>query len=452
LISTFFRKGDLRSIQAKKHIAYSMGLRLVSILASYILVPLCLNYLGKENYGIWITLSSIVAWIGFFDIGIGHGLRNRFAEAKAQNKILLVRNYVSTTYALAIIIFGSFFVLFAIINPFLNWSQILNTSPELKGELHILVWFVVLFFILRFVLSLIGIIFVADQKPAINNSIFPLANIISLIIIFILTKTSDSSLLYLGITISAIPVIILIFMTFYYFNKDYRAFKPGIKYVDFKYFKDIGGLGIQFFIIQIAVLIIFYSDNLIITRIFSPAEVTPYNIAYKYFSMLTIVFTTIVTPFWSAYTDAFTKQDFQWIRKTNKDLIKVWFFIVLAVIILLSISGFFYRIWIEELSGEKIHIPFRLSLFMGLFILISTWNNIYSNFINGTGKIRLQLYTSVIVAAINIPISIFLAKNMGLGSSGVILGTCICLFSGTILGPVQYHKIINKKDKGIWGK
>ena len=93
-----------------------------------------------------------------------------------------------------------------------------------------------------------------------------------------------------------------------------------------------------------------------------------------------------------------------------------------------------------------------LSVFMGLFAIISTWNNIFAYFINGVGKIKLQMYYGIIAMLINIPISIFFAKNLGMGSAGVILGTCVSLLFGFIFGPIQCWRIINNKAKGIWLK
>ena len=68
------------------------------------------------------------------------------------------------------------------------------------------------------------------------------------------------------------------------------------------------------------------------------------------------------------------------------------------------------------------------------------------------GKIRLQLYISIITAVINIPLSVYLAKYLNMGITGVMTATCICVFFGSVLGPLQYSKIINKKANGVWGK
>lgn len=72
-----------RSSLIKKNIAGSIVIKGVSILTSLLLVPLTLNYVNKELYGIWLTLSSVVLWLNFFDIGFTLGLKNKLAESLA---------------------------------------------------------------------------------------------------------------------------------------------------------------------------------------------------------------------------------------------------------------------------------------------------------------------------------------------------------------------------------
>ncbi|GAH31869.1 unnamed protein product, partial [marine sediment metagenome] len=85
-IKNVLSTGHPRSIRAKKNIFASFGLKGISILISFLLVPLVLNYIDITKYGIWLTLSSIIGWFGFFDIGLGNGLRNKFAEAIAKDQ------------------------------------------------------------------------------------------------------------------------------------------------------------------------------------------------------------------------------------------------------------------------------------------------------------------------------------------------------------------------------
>jgi O-antigen/teichoic acid export membrane protein len=161
-----------------------------------------------------------------------------------------------------------------------------------------------------------------------------------------------------------------------------------------------------------------------------------------------MLFTIITTPFWSAYTDAYHKNDFEWIKRITRKLSMFWFLLLAMAIFMLLFSGVFYRLWV----GQQVHVPFLLSLCMALWVLISAWTTVYGNFLSGVGKIRLSLYHSIVMIFLNIPLSVFLARHLNLGSAGVILGTCLCVLPQVFLHPLQFKKIVERTDAGIWGK
>ena len=101
-----------RSKKAMRNIVLSFFAKGISVASSLLIVPLTIHYVNPTQYGIWLTLSSIIGWVAFFDLGLGNGFRNRFAEAKAQGDLELAKNYLSTTYfAVAGIVFVVFFVI-----------------------------------------------------------------------------------------------------------------------------------------------------------------------------------------------------------------------------------------------------------------------------------------------------------------------------------------------------
>ena len=443
-----FGEGHERTNRAKKNIAASFVIKGFSILISLLLVPMTINYVNPTRYGIWITLSSIIGWFGFFDIGFGNGLRNKFAEAIAKGEKELARTYVSTTYAILSIIIGIILVLFLIINPLLNWAKLLNTTSDMAGELSILALIVFVFFCIQFVLQLITTILTADQKPAKASYFNLLGSVFSLAVIFIITKTTQGSLLYLGLALGFAPILVLTTSSLWFYNRDYKNYAPSFKYIKFSYAKDLMNLGIKFFIIQIAAVFLYQSNNLIITQIYGPKEVTTYNIAFKYFGIIPMLFSIVTSPFWSAYTEAYYKKETEWIKRTIKSLIIIWLMICVLSIIMLIFSNVIYRFWI----GINIKVPFSLSLVCALYSIIVTWSSIFLSFINGIGKIFIQLYLTVIVIFVNIPLAIFLSKYLNLGISGVLLATCIDFLMFAIVIPIQYQKIIKNNAIGIWNK
>ena len=443
----YLSSGNERSVKAKKNILGSFFVKGFSMALGIILGRFTVIYLTEEDFGLWTTIYSVVTWFSFFDIGLGNGLRNRFAEALAKDDHVGARIYVSSTYFVLTLISTALLLIFLVSYMFVDWGFVFN-APEKSEVVGQVVLIVFSFFCISFVLKLITPILLSDQRPATNDLIKLLANVISLILIVILIQTTQGSLLYLSIAMSIAPLVIFSLVSLYFFSKDYKAYVPSLKYVKREYFNDLMNLGGKFFLIQIIGVIIFSTDNFIILHVFSAEEVGPYNLTFRYFNLLTMAFSIISVPFWSAYTEAYSKEDFGWIRKTNKKLIQVWLLMALGGVLMLLISPFA----LPFLWTDKLEFSFMLSALMLVFVLVKAWGGIYVMFINGVGKVKLQMITSIFGGIANIPLSIFFAKNLGLGPVGVIIASTICLFYGPLIGPFHYKKIMNRTAKGIWDK
>ena len=438
--------GHDRSAKAKKNILGLLLLKSGSIAISFFMVPLTINYVNPTQYGIWLTLSSIVGWFSYFDIGFGHGLRNKFAEAMANGQTKKARAYVSTTYFSLSAIIGIILLLFLVIHPLLNWADILNTDLAMASELSILALMVFVFFCIQFVFQLITTIMTANHEPAWGSFLQMLGSLISLIVIFILTKTADGNLIYLGFVLSASPVIVLGIATLFFFKTSYKAYAPSFRFFRLGYVKDLMNLGVQFFIINISVLIMLNTDNIVITQLLGPEKVTVFNVAYKLFTMISMVYVIIVTPLWSAYTDAYIKGDFNWIKSTLRVTKMVWLVLIGLTIMVLLISPWFFKVWL----GNSVDVPFSLSLAMSTYVVGYIWMNIYTVLLNGIGKIRLQLYVSISAGIIYIPLVIVCGKIWGL--EGITyLSTFFFVLTGIIYS-LQIKKLLNKTAKGAWSQ
>ena len=108
----------------------------------------------------------------------------------------------------------------------------------------------------------------ADQRSAISGGINTLASLLSLAIVFILTKTTHGSLLWLSVGISLANIIAPSVATIWFFSKDYKHLIPSFKYVKFGSAKDVMGLGFLFFVMQFAALILFSTDTFIIDQLY----------------------------------------------------------------------------------------------------------------------------------------------------------------------------------------
>jgi O-antigen/teichoic acid export membrane protein len=205
-------------------------------------------------------------------------------------------------------------------------------------------------------------------------------------------------------------------------------------------------LGVQFFVLQISGLIIFGTSNIIISRILGPEQVTPFNIAFKYFGITTMVFSIIIAPMWSASTDAFAKNDLTWIRKSMKSMLNLSILSSIGVLVLIFSANLAYRLWV----GPKILIPFKLTFWMGIYTIIVLWSTCFSTFLFGIGKLRIQLINTVTASILFIPLALWLSKSIGI--TGIVIALCITNLYSAVLNPIQYHKIISGKATGLWNR
>jgi O-antigen/teichoic acid export membrane protein len=205
-------------------------------------------------------------------------------------------------------------------------------------------------------------------------------------------------------------------------------------------------LGLKFFIIQIAALVLFNTDNIIIIHLFGSKDVTTYNVAFKLFSVITMGFNIIATPLWSAFTEAYAKNDLQWIRTTIKTLEKTWLLLTILTVITLFISPWVFKLWL----GNKVQVPFILSLVMSGYVIVSTWQTMHVFFLNGIGKVKLQLYLVIFSSLINIPLAIFLGRKFGL--VGITITSTLLFTIMGILFSIQTRKILNNTATNIWNE
>lgn len=436
LIKSKILGGHERSVKAKKNIIVLFIMRGLGIAINLALIPLTLNLLDDYKYGVWITLFNMLSWIQIFDIGIGNGLRNKFTEAIAKKDFKEAQEYVSTGYIIMGFITLSLIVLFIVPWLFIDWAYVFNVRSELSQEITLLIGVTFILTAIQFTLKLVTTLLTADHKPALSAFIFTITNIIILLLFLLFKSEISGDLVAIGALYSGVPLLVLVISSIIIFNGKYKAIKPSIKSFNINKVKDLFNLGIQFFVIQIAVLVIFQTDSLIISHTLSPEEVTPYNIIFRYFGIVTMMAGIIMTPFWSAFTEANAKGDYIWIKNIIIKQIKFLIPASALILLLLLLAPWLIPIWL----GKEIDLSVTLLSGMAIYAFISIWNNIFSYFLNGISKIKTQMLTSVAGTIINIPLSIYFAHLFGIG--GVIMATIISLSFFAVFGALETFKYL----------
>ncbi len=448
-IKSFFNKGHERTIRAKKNVFYSLILKGLGLLIGFAYFPLSLAYLSDEKFGLFLTLASIIDWFAELNIGIGNGLRNKLGESIAEGNDLKARTYISTAYTALAGIFSGVLIVFVCVNFFLPWAVWLGADEVgMQDELALLAVFMMAALAIRFVSSLIYEVFYTLQKSAFVNVFNFLTKLLFLILLIVIINTTEESLLLFGAAKTLTFAFVPLAVGFIYFRGKFYTFRPSFKLAKWDFLKDIFTLGIQFFAIKLAMLVIHKTNNFLISGFVSPAEVPPYEAAFKYLSIFLIFFLLLTDQLWAANVEAYKKQELDWMRKTIEQTIKIWLGTVVLCGIMVAISPWVYQLWL----GDELQISMSMTIIVAVSILLTTWVNLFNLVLNGTGKIRLQMYAWIVASLLNIPVSIFFATKLNMGTNGIILGTVVCLLPLAILSPIQVFKILNQQEKGIWGK
>ena len=224
---SFIKSSSGRTQKAQKNILGMLLIKICNIIINLAYVPLLINSLNQDRYGIWLTITTIVSWIAFFDIGLGNGLRNKLAESIACKDEINARKYVSTTYGAMGILCFLFFIIEKKIFPFFNLNSQLNAHWIPNGELTLLMLWVLSSLAFQMLLKLLNSVLYALQKPALSSLILMLSQLFAFIGIFIYTNVcNEVSLLKLGMIISMAPVVVLMIFSLILFSKMIPQFMP----------------------------------------------------------------------------------------------------------------------------------------------------------------------------------------------------------------------------------
>jgi O-antigen/teichoic acid export membrane protein len=337
--------------------------------------------------------------------------------------------------------------LFLAVHPFIPWGSLFNAKGIAEEVGEVMRWVFVLFF-LKFAFEPVSKVVLGDQRPGLNAIMRTLGRFAVLVALFLLTLSGTDSLVLFGTTVQGINALLPLIAGIVLFSGRYRPFRPIPSRIDLSLSRDLIGLGFKFFVMQLAAIVVFATDHMIITRLFGPSEVPAYHVAFRYFTIALVLFRIATNPFWSAYTDAYHRGDLNWIRRATRRQLLMWGGVALGVLLMLLLAGPIYQLWL----GGKLRIPFLLSLSMAGWVVLSAFTTIFGNFLNGVGKVRLSMLHSVVFMVLNIPLSVFLAEYMELGPKGVIIGTFLSVLPQGILHPIQYRKIMKGTAKGIWNR
>lgn len=423
----------------KSNVLFQVFGKAISIGSSFLLVPVSIEILGEVNYGFWVTTLSVITWMSLFDFGLGTVLRNtvtrNFSRKVSRNT---VNSEITAVYVFSVLVGLVIIVPLLFIDvEYLFRLFRFKTEDLVASELRVYLSVVLVGILIQFVLKNIYSILFGLHKSGFAAILQGLISLSILLIFYTIGHKIETLKSYAAVFFLITSLLLVLYNILVFLFYKFKFVSLQLKELKLRIGRSLK-VSIQFLIIQIASLILFSTDNVIVANIFGLDNVTSYSVLYKYFSIILVAFNILMVPLWSGITEAWHQNRLIWIKQKIAFQRNSLVLALVSLLILQFSQPFFLQHWVGiEYANLKIGYYFVF------YVLLALWNNIWSYFLNAVEVLRLQLLTASFAAIVNIPLSYFLSDIFGI--IGVVLATIISLVPFAILGPIQTYRLLNEK-------
>lgn len=434
-----------QSVNVIKNIIFVFLIQGGTMIMGLFTMPAYLRYF-EDNLvlGCWYTFLSVINWVLIFDLGIGNGLRNQLAATLAVKDYDKARKLISSAYGTITIFIVIITCIVWAILPRFDLNVFFNVDPELISPKVMLLCVRTIFvgIAVRFILQIISSILYAMQKSALVNFMAFITNLLILIYVLVApTGSAEENLInlsYVHVIAANLPFIIV---TVIVFGKYLKKCIPSFKLYQKAYASSIFKMGIAFFVLQIAYMVVSATNEILISKFTSPQYVTDYQAYYKIFSIVSSLFLLGLTPIWSSVTKAQAEGNVTWIKKTYKILCGFSILVCIGQMILVPMLQFLIDIWLGE---GRIAVSYEIAFVFALTNCVLIWHNFNSTMANGLGYLKPQFIYLTAAAIIKIPLS-YLMVQVFHHWSAIVLTTGIVLVPLSLVQPVMLTRYISGK-------
>jgi O-antigen/teichoic acid export membrane protein len=415
-----------RSAERYRRIAWSTVLagvgKVISMGTGFISVPLVIGYLGSERYGMWITMSSLVAVLGPLDLGIGFGLLTILSDADGRGDRETARRAVATSLTMLLTIATVALLLFVAAYAFIPWQRLFNVSTaQAASEAGPAAAVLVTSFAIGLPLGVIGLIQLAHQSNYISSAWAIAGNLASLAAILIVIHL-HASLPVLVVALTGLGLLFASLNGAVLFGRQWPWLRPHRDDVDRKLMRPLLRVGGLFMILQIAGLVGYQLDNFVIAQIMGAGSVQEYAVPMKLFTIAPTLLSFALTPLWPAYRESLARGDWAWISRTlRRSLLLAAAVNIPSAVFLIFAGPWVLHIWV----GDAVHPTFILMLGLGLWLAMNTITGPLAMLLNGANAMGFQAVCAILMAVGNVAISVFLVNRIGV--SGAVWGSVIAV-------------------------
>jgi O-antigen/teichoic acid export membrane protein len=393
------------------------------------LVPLLIRQLGQEQYGLWLTISSMATFAAFADLGLGNGLINVLGKAHGLEDRTVAREYVSSGFFILIGVAAVLGIAGGLILPAIDWSRFfqLETAGARAGSTAAVLLFFLLF-VINLPVSIVQKIQMAYQENYVN-SFWLAAGKLAMLTGAVAGVMTNRSLLYFVTVLTGAPLLMWLMNGLVLFGRHRPWLRPGIRFISARAAGELLRTGFFFFVTGLSGVLAIQIDTLVIGRFLGAGEVPVYALPLRLFMICTTLLGFVLMPLWLAYREAIVRGDMVWVKKTFKRTL--WLTAVTTVpaaVLLVFLTPWLIHLW----TGTSMMIPRSLLLALGVHAVMTALTGPMAMLLNGANILGIRALFSLINGIFNLTVSIFLVQRIGV--AGPVWGTVIAqlLFGWTV--------------------
>ncbi len=406
------RRGRSRSRQLIHTVATGIIARIVQTGLALIMVPVLLRYLGKERYGLWATMISVVALLGLVAQGIGNGLVQRLAEANGRDNRVEMTATVSSSAALLLTASLVAVILFAVTHIFVDWADVLGLKTVVaQHDVGPAIVCVIAVFAFNLTFSFIPRTQYGLQDGHVAAGWQILGSILAVITVLVAIKF-DMGLAGVAVSMLGVPGLVIVGGGIVYGrNRPYLI--PQMRRASWKSLKQILAIGWLSFLFQAIQTISLKLDNVLVLGFLGAEEVINLSVPMRLFVLVQTINTLLISALWPAYGEAIARGDVAWVRRTYGRALRMVLPIAVVAAVLLPIAG-----------GKVIHLwvggavaPSRYLLAgIGALSLVITCGGMVTSLLNGASLFRVQVVMAIAMFVTALPLKIVLLDQVGIAA------------------------------------
>lgn len=185
------------------------------------------------------------------------------------------------------------------------------------------------------------------------------------------------------------------------------------------------GQGLGLLTLQVAYLVSFEADVLIVTRVLGPSQAAVFAVSSRAFNIVPLLAIAALYPLWPAYGEALSRGDSDWVARRFRDsLLLVGGLSLANAFLMTAFGGALIRLW----SGSQVSPPFSLIVALGFWSFVSPLTHATSLLLN-TKVPRFHLVCWVSMAVTNVGLSVLLTQTIGLPGAawGTVISVAACI-------------------------